>query len=226
MLLGCTGWLMADVPDPTIRLSIPGTGTFDLCTVTAPGNSCTTILVDGSPDTTFGDDGLGSFAVKNVDPAMAIDSIEFFFQTDNLFQTFSASTDDFSTVNIVRHENEGCPFVINDSCQNPFGRLEVDFSGMLPKSPTNVGGSFTLPGITCDFEGCPTAVGFVPHSNVTVVSRYNFVPDPTVCCDGIQPGEEGRITVASDVPEPSSFILLIGAAGLLAIKRRFKFHRT
>ncbi len=224
MLLGCTGWLMADIPDPTIRLSIPGTGTFDLCTASA-GNSCTTILVDGNPDTTFGDNGLGSFAVKNVDPSLAIDSIQFFFQTDNLFQAFSASTDDFSTVNIVRHENEGCPFVIGDSCQNPVGSLEVDFSGMVAKSVSNVGGSFSLAGIACAFEGCPTDVGFVPHSNVTVVSRYNFVPDPTICCDGIQPGEEGRIT-ASAVPEPSSFVLLIGAAGLLAIKRKFRFHRT
>src|SRR5579859_228691 len=216
MLLGCTGWLMADIPDPTIRLAIPGTGTFNLCTVAGPGDSCTTTLVDGSPDTTFGDNGFGSFAVMNVD-SLAIDSISFSFQTANLDQAFSASTDDVSTVNIIRHF----------ACDGEFcgGTLEVDYSGVVAKSDTNVGGSFSLAGIACDAANCPTAVGFVPHSNVTVVSRYNFVPDPTVCCDGIQPGEEGRITAASDVPEPSSFVLLIGAAGLLAIKRKFQFYR-
>src|SRR5258708_4904365 len=112
MLLGCTGWLMADIPDPTIRLSIPGTGTFPLCTVGAAGESCTTTLIDGEPDTTIGDNGFGSFAVKNVDPFLAIDSINFFFQTDNLDQAFSASTDDFSTINIIRHfscDGEFCP---------------------------------------------------------------------------------------------------------------------
>jgi hypothetical protein len=218
MLLGCTGWLMADIPDPTIRLSIPGTGTFPLCTVGAAGESCTTTLVDGHPDTTIGDNGFGSFAVKNVDQnGLTVDSIDFFFQTNNLDQAFSASTDDFSTVNIIRHF----------ACDGEFcgGTLEVDFSGMLAKSDTNVGGSFSLAGIAC-FEGCPTAVGFIPHSNITVVSEYNVVPDPTQCCDGIQPGEEAGLAITSDVPEPSSFVLLLGVGGLLAIKRKFKFHRT
>ncbi len=211
---------MADIPDPTIRLSIPGTGTFPLCTVGAAGESCTTTLIDGEPDTTIGDNGFGSFAVKNVDPFLAIDSINFFFQTDNLDQAFSASTDDFSTINIIRHfscDGEFCP---------GNGTLEVDFSGMLPKSDTNVGGSFSLAGISCDFDGCPTAVGFVPHSNITVVTEYNVVPDPTQCCDGIQPGEEAGLAITSDVPEPSSFVLLLGVGGLLAIKRKFKLHRT
>jgi len=155
----------------------------------------------------------------NVD-SLAIDSINFFFQTDNLDQAFSASTDDFSTVNIIRHF----------SCDGDFcsggGTLEVDFFGMLPKSDSNVGGSFSLAGIACDFEGCPTAVGFVPHSNITVVTEYNVVPDPQQCCDGIQPGEEAGLAITSDVPEPGSFVLLLGAAGLLAIKRKFKFYRT
>jgi hypothetical protein len=222
MTLVTAGWLLADMPDPTIRLSIPGHGTFDLCTVGAAGESCTTTLVDGEPDTTIGDNGLGSFAIKNVDATLTVDSIEFFFQTNNLFQPFSAFTDDFTTVGIVRHFGEGCPFELPEGCLNPVGTLEVDFSGMeKPGTP----GSFSLGAITCDFEGCPTDVGFVPHSDVTVVTRYNVVPDPPVCCDGIQPGEEAALSITSDVPEPGSFVLLLGAAGLLAIKRGFKFHR-
>jgi len=216
MALGAAGWLLADIPDPTIRLTIPGRGTFDLCTVGAAGESCTTTLVDGEPDPTIGDDGFGSFAVKNVDTTLTIDSIDFFFQTDNLNQAFSASSNDFSTVNILRHF----------SCDGDFcpgnGTLEIDYSGT-PK-PGDPGG-FSVPGILCEGAGCPTAVGFVPHSAVTVVSRYNVIPDPLPCCDGLQPGEEGLLSITSDVPEPGSLVLLLGAAGLLAIKRRFKFHR-
>jgi hypothetical protein len=210
------GWLLALLPDPTIRLTIPGKGTFDLCTVGEAGENCTTTLVDGEPDPTIGDDGLGSFAVKNVDATLTVDSLDFFFQTNNLFQPFSAFANDFSTVSIVRHF----------SCDGDFcpgnGTLEVDFSGTeKPGTP----GSFILPALTCDFEGCPTDVGFVPHSSVDVVSHYNFVPDPEECCDGLQPGEEALLSITSDVPEPSSFVLLFGAAGLLAIKRKFKFPR-
>src|SRR5438105_3950789 len=103
MLLGCTGWLMADVPDPTIRLSIPGTGTFDLCGATAgDGDVCSIILHDGHPDTTIGDDGFGHFAVMNVNQNnLAIDDISFIFRTENLNQPFSAFTDDFLNVSLT-----------------------------------------------------------------------------------------------------------------------------
>jgi hypothetical protein len=222
LVLVTAGWLLADMPDPTIRLTIPGKGTFDLCTVGAAGESCTTTLVDGEPDPTIGDDGLGSFAVKNVDATLTVDSLDFFFQTNNLFQPFSAFANDFSTVGIVRHFGDGGCIETPGGCFDPVGTLEVDFSGTeKPGTP----GSFVLPAITCDFEGCPTDVGFVPHSSVDVVSRYNVVPDPLPCCDGLQPGEEALLSITSDVPEPSSFVLLFGAAGLLAIKRKFKFHR-
>jgi hypothetical protein len=125
MVLGAAGWLMADILDPTIRLAIPGTGTFDLCTVLAAGESCTTTLINGKPDTTIGDDGFGSFAVKNVDTTLTVDSISFEFQTNNLFQPFSAFTDDFHTVNIVRHFNEGCIFDLEQGCLNPVGMLDL-----------------------------------------------------------------------------------------------------
>jgi len=223
MVLGAAGCLLADIPDPTIRLTIPGRGTFNLCTVAEAGESCTTTLVDGEPDQTIGDDGLGSFAVKNVDAALTVDTLNFFFATNILFQPFSAFANDFSTVGIVRHFGDGGCIETPGGCFDPVGTLEVDFSGTeKPGTP----GSFVLPAIVCDFEGCPTAIGFVPHSSVDVFSRYNLVPDPEECCDGLQPGEEASLSITSDVPEPSSFVLLFGAAGLLAIKRKFKFHRV
>jgi len=219
MVLGAAGWLLADIPDPTIRLTIPGHGTFNLCTVGEAGQSCTTTLVNGAPDPTIGDDGLGSFSVLNVDTnGLTVDTLNFSFATNNLFQPFSAFANDFSTVGIVRHFGDGGCIETPEGCFDPVGTLEVDFSGTeKPGTP----GSFVLPAITCDFEGCPTAVGFVPQSSVDVFSRYNFVSDPEECCDGLQPGEEGLISITSDVPEPGSWVLLLGAAGLLAMKRRF-----
>jgi len=218
MLLGCSGWLMADIPDPTIRLSIPGTGTFDLCGQFAvAGDTCSITLMDGEPDTTIGDDGFGHFAVKNVNEnGFAIDSISFFFETDNLNQPFSAFTDDFTTVGLVKH-----PSVCDgDFCSTQ--TLEVDFSGV--QKPGEAGSAF-LDAVFCEGEFCPTAIGFVPHSDVFVNAHFASVADPP-CCDGIQPGEEAGLAITSDVPEPGSFVLLLGAAGLLAIKRKFKFYRT
>ena len=54
MVLVTAGWLLADMPDPTIRLTIPGKGTFDLCTVGEAGENCSTTLVDDEPDPTIG----------------------------------------------------------------------------------------------------------------------------------------------------------------------------
>ena len=111
MVLGAANWLMADpYPDPRIRLTIPATGTFPLCVADA-GGTCTSFLVSGEPDTTIGADGFGSFAVQNVqDPAsqLSIDSIIFRFQTDNLFQPFSAFTNEYTNAELTRNFNEGC----------------------------------------------------------------------------------------------------------------------
>jgi hypothetical protein len=59
-----------------------------------------------------------------------------------------------------------------------------------------------------------------------VSAHFHFFADPVECCDGIQPLEEAGLAITSDVPEPSSLVLLFGAAGLLAIKRKFKFYRA
>ncbi len=219
LVLGAASWLLADTfPDPIIKLTVPARGTFTLCDVSGAVESCTITLVNGEPDTTIGADGFGSFAVLNPDPTLTIDDINFRFQTDNLFQPFSAFTNNFTDVTLTRNFNEGC-ITSDDVCvlPNPEGTLDVNYFGIAkPADP----GSASLDAISCDFEGCPTAVGFVPFSNVVVTVHY--VPttlDPD-CCVGIQPRVEAGVSLSADVPEPGSFVLLFGAAGLLAIKRK------
>src|SRR5437667_402761 len=89
MVLGAAGWLMADMPDPTIRLTIPGGGSTDLCVPDKGLDSCTTTLFEA-----IGEDGFGSVDIKNVNKFAAV-AMNFFFQTDNLDQPFSAFTTDF-----------------------------------------------------------------------------------------------------------------------------------
>ena len=208
MVLGAAGWLMADMPDPTIRLTIPGGGSTDLCVPDKGLDSCTTTLFEG-----IGEDGFGSVDIKNVNKFAAV-AMNFFFQTDNLDQPFSAFTTDFGIVSIHRH------FACESECID--GTLEVDYSGTGPEFPT--AGSAFLPAIPCDFDGC-SVVGFRPFSDIKVDVTYAEVSDPPFACspfcDGLQPGEHARISASADVPEPGSFVLLLGAAGLLAIKRRF-----
>jgi len=208
MVLGAAGWLMADMPDPTIRLTIPGGGSTDLCVPDKGLDSCTTTLFEA-----IGEDGFGSVDIKNVNKFAAV-AMNFFFQTDNLDQPFSAFTTDFGIVSIHRH------FACESECID--GTLEVDYSGTGPEFTT--AGSAFLPAIPCDFDGC-SVVGFTPFSDIKVDVTYAEVSDPPLACspfcDGLQPGEHARISASADVPEPGSFVLLLGAAGLLAIKRRF-----
>jgi hypothetical protein len=87
--------------------------------------------------------------------------------------------------------------------------------------------SLFVPGLPCNSDFCPTADGFTPQSNVTLTTTYSQVTDPSPdcnginACDGLQPGEHAEMALTSDVPEPGSFVLLLGAAGLIAVKKRF-----
>jgi len=210
MVLGAAGWLMADMPDPTIRLTIPGGGSTDLCIPETGSDSCSTTLFEA-----IGEDGFGSVDIKNINDSAAV-AMSFFFQTDNLDQPFSAFTTDFGIVTMERLF----------SCDGDFcsigGTLEVDYSGVGPEFTTP--GSAFLPALPCEGDGC-SVVGFRPGSNITIDITYAEVSDPpTACspfCDGLQPGEHARISASADVPEPGSFVLLLGAAGVLAIRRRF-----
>jgi len=213
---------MADPVDPIIKLTIPGTGTFPLC-IAAANSTCFMTLVNGHPDTTIGANGFGSLAVQNVqDPAsfLSVDSIIFDLQTDNLLQPFSAFTNNFTSAFLQRDFACLTPGIDGCAVRDPFrGSLEVKYSGI--GKPADAG-SFSLGAITCDTEGCPTEIGFVPFSDIPVTVHYvesHLSPD---CCVGIQPGVEAGLSITPDVPEPSSFVLLFGAAGLLAVKRRLR----
>ena len=206
VVLGSANWLLADtIPDPVIRFTIPGGKSLPLCVPAKGEDTCTTTF-EGA----IGSDGYATIDVHNVNTFAAIE-MDWFFTTDNLDQAFFATTTDFLGVTLTRHFNDVCEGL---SCFG--GQLEVDYSGIGDGTP----GSASLDGIACDFDICPTASGFTPFSTVTVVTTYAQVSDPDTCCDGLQPDEHGSLSLSSDVPEPGTFVLLIGAVGVLALKRR------
>ena len=209
-VLGAASWLLADIPDPTIRFTIPGGHSTDLCIPGKGLDTCTDTFVEA-----IGENGYATIDVHNANQFAAIE-MDWFFQTDNLNQAFFATSTDFSDVTLTRHFNDVCEGL---SCFA--GTLEVDFS---LANNEGIPGSDTLPGIPCAGDFCPTATGFTPFSDVQVVTTYAQVSDPPNCCDGLQPDEHGSLTLSADVPEPGSFVLLLGAAGLLAVKSRFYRH--
>jgi hypothetical protein len=214
MVLGAAGWLMADtIPDPIIKLSIPGGHSTDLCIPASGQATCSnTFSID--------ENGFATIDVKNVNQFAAIE-MDWLFPTQNLDQAFTVSSTDFSDVTVTRHFSECATF----PCFG--GTLEVDYT--LNGDPNTNPAFLFVPGIPCDSEVCPTADGFTPGGVVTLTTTYSDVTDPQPdcnginACDGLQPQEHAELTLTSDVPEPGSFVLLLGAAGLIAVKS--KFHR-
>jgi hypothetical protein len=216
MALCSAGWLRADIPDPTIRLSIPGGGSVDIvCTTDGCSTDVGTIAADGFSNADPTDPAFPGFSIKNANPdGLDINELIFHFQTNNVFQPFSAFANDFTTVHIS----------VDQNVEGFGGTVNVDYSGI---AVDGTPGSDFLAAPVCDFgEFCPTQIGFAPGSTVTVQSFFGDpIPDPG-CCDGFLNGEHAALLLSTDVPEPESFMLLLGAAGLLAIKRKSKFHRT
>ncbi len=205
--VGAAGWLMADsIPDPVIKFTTPGGHSPDLCTPASGSNECVTVFPDA-----IGADGFATIDVHNPATNFAAISMDFFFETGNLDQQFSASSNDFGIVTITRH------FSCDDECSGG-GTLEVDYSGV-GEGFTTPGSDF-LPAIQCEGEDCPTAVGFTPGSSVTVDTTFAQDTDPDSCCDGLQPDEHGSLSLAPDVPEPGTLVLLLSAAGVLGLKRK------
>jgi len=207
---------MADIPDPTIRLTIPGTGTLSLCVPPTGQATCTDNFTQDNGVNLIGTNGFASFALKNVNTVAAID-MDFFFHTDNLLsQDFSATTTDFTTV--VMHKVFDCIGCLG-------GTLEVDYSGIQDGGSP---GSAFIAATPCGHL-CSGIDGFTPGSNIKIVTTYGNVSDFGHCCDGLQPfgttGEEAGVSITraslpANVPEPGSLVLLVGAAALLAVKRR------
>jgi len=207
VVLGSANWLLADtIPDPVIRFTIPGGKSLPLCIPAEGEDTCTTTF-EGA----IGRDGYATIEVQNVNTSSAIE-MDWFFTTDNLDQAFFATSTQFAGVGLTRFFND-------DSCEGLScfaGQLGVDYFGIGPGVP----GSASLDPIFCDLDICPTATGFTPFSTVTVVTTYADVTDPEGCCNGLEPNEHGSIALSSDIPEPGTFVLVIGAAGVLAVKRR------
>ena len=210
MALGTAGWLMADsVPDPIIKLTIPGGHSADItCLVEGCSTDIGTIGEDGFSNADTGDPNFPGFGIHNA-TGMDITELLFHFQTDNVFQPFTASTTDFTTVHIsVDPNGEGFG-----------GTVNVDYFGI---AAGGTPGSDFLPAPFCDFRDCPTEVGFTPGSTVSVQAFFTDPPPDPGCCDGFQIDEEAGLSLSRDVPEPASLVLFLSAAGLLAIKRRFR----
>jgi hypothetical protein len=209
--VGSASWLTADsIPDPIIKFTIPGGHSPDLCTPALGSNECVTVFPDA-----IDADGFATIDVHNPETNPAAIIMDFFFQTENLDQQFSASSTDFGTVTITRHfacDGEFCP---------GGGTLEVDYSGV-GDDFTQPGSDF-LPAIQCVGDGCPTAVGFTPGSSVTVDTTFADPADPDGCCDGLQPNEHGTLSLAPDTPdapEPGTLVLLFSAASVFGLKRK------
>jgi hypothetical protein len=211
MVLGAVGFLRADIiPDPIIKLSIPGGHSVDITCVT---DGCSTdigvIAEDGfsnaNPNPLFPDDK--SFGIHNA-TGLDINRLLFHIQTDNVFQPFTANTNDFTTVEIsISGEGFG-------------GTVNIDYFG---KEVGGTPGSDFLQQF-CDFGSeCPTAVGFTPGSHVFVDAFFGDPPFDPGCCDAFLNDEHAGLELLRDtpVPEPGSFVLLLGAGGLLALKRKF-----
>ena len=209
MVLGAAGWLMADsIPDPIIKLTIPGGHSADItCMVDGCSTDIGTIGEDGFSNADPTDPNFPGFGIHNA-TGMDITELIFHFQTDNIFQPFTASTTDFTTAHIsVSGNDEGFG-----------GTVNVDYFGIEAGGKP---GSFFLPAPVCDAEVCPTEVGFTPGSNVTVQSFFSDPPTDPGCCDGFKNDEHAGLSLSRDVPEPGSLVLLLSAAGLLAIGRKF-----
>lgn len=209
MALGTAGWLMADsAPDPIIKLTIPGGHSTDIvCLTDGCSTDIGTIGPDGFSNADTSDPNFPGFGIHNA-TGMDITELIFHFQTDNIFQPFTASTTDFTTVHIsVRPNEEGFG-----------GTVNVAYSGI---AAGGTPGSDFLPSPFCDSRDCPTEVGFTPDSTVSVQSFFSDPPPDPGCCDGLQTDEHAGLLLSRDVPEPGSLVLFLSAGGLLAIKRRF-----
>jgi len=201
--LGAAGWLMADsLPDPIIKYTIPGGHSIDLCS--PDGDlTCSQTIEDA-----IGENGFATIDLHNPATNTTVTAQSFFFQTENIDQQFTASSDEFADVTIERI------FCDAEFCGNA-GTLEVDFSGVgVGLAP----GSFFLQALPCEGEGCSIA-GFTPGSSVTIDSTFGSDPN-SPCCTGLEPNEHGELTLTADTPEPGSFVLFFTAAGLLGLKRR------
>jgi hypothetical protein len=197
MALGSVGWLGADTlpTDPVIKFTTGGDATSITCTT----SGCSTTLAPP-----IGADGFADIGVTN-GTTKTITELEFFIPTTNFDQTFTASTNTFTSALISADEVDNM--------------LEVTFSGTGNAAPGFPdGGSFTFPPDPTDpGTGAP---GFEPGGVVTVKAFFVPLPNPGPFT-GLLPGETGTLSLSA--PEPSMvWLSLVGALGLLVARRKLR----
>jgi hypothetical protein len=194
--------LLADtIPDPTMTFNVPGHHSFDLshCDGSSPCFFLAGVIDNNGFATT-------DFDIKN-DTDMVVQELKFFIPTDNFDQIFVAHTNTFTTAAITFDQTGEAPVTI------------VDFFG-IGNQQVN-GGSASAFG--CSDDECYDTTGqagFAP--NQPVEGEAFFVTDAPPTYPGLQPGADGSLDLTPNVPEPGTFVLLLSAAGVLAVGRKFR----
>ena len=185
--------------DPTIKFKTGGGGSTD---ITCNVNGCTTTLspaIDASGQAVL-DIFNEAVAADGVTP-LNIVAMTFFLPTANFNQDFTAITDAFTGA-----------LILPDEAHN---QLEVLFFGVGGSGP---GGSAFVP---ADISAPPGSPGFISGDFVTVQTFFSTTT-PGSGLQGLPFGKEGVLTLTT-VPEPGMFwTSLIGVAGLLLTRRRFR----
>jgi hypothetical protein len=197
LALVLVGRLSADTvaADPLIKFTTGGDATSIVCTT----SGCSTSLLP-----LIGANGFADIGVTN-GTTMTITSLQFFIPTTNFNQTFTASTNTFTSAFILADETDHL--------------LEVVFSGTGNAAPGFPdGGSFTFPPDPTD-PGSGD-LGFEVGGQVIVKAFFTPLAQPGPFT-GLLPGETGTLSLF--VPEPSMvWLSLVGALGLLVARRKLR----
>jgi hypothetical protein len=148
---------------------------------------------------------------KNPATNKDIIEIDFFIPTENFDQTFSADSNLFLFADILLE-----PFA--DQIDVQFG-THGTLARLVPGVGNGPDGTDTVQGTGECERDC--ALGFIPGGTITVEAFFGK-SNPEFNHPGLLPGDEGTLNLLPNVPEPTTFVLLISAVGLIAGGRRFR----
>jgi len=240
VVLLSVGWLQADTISPSdggIKLKTGGSGsiTFSTTTCTSAELLFGFCQVSATPDEAIGADGSANIGVDN-QLSQAIPALAFFVPTTNFNQPFVSSavlannSPSFQNSLIITE-----PFESAANCSAAtFGALDstcievLFFSGVnntnlaQPCSATNPTNPCTIPPDADDLTQTGNS-GFTP-TGLVVVQAFLYAPSNGF--PGLAANSESTLSLVSNVPEPSTFwVLLSGVVGLLVARRRLTAGR-